>query len=218
MKKNLLIFGSGSQAKLSYNIAKQTKEYSSIKIISFKKSISNNKRIIFHHKIENLKIYLKKNTFGLVALGDNFHRKELVTKINKKFKNFKWATIIAQNSDIGKNVRIGFGTIIMKSVFINDDTKIKNHCLINSKCVIEHDNKISNFASLGPKVTTGGNVIVGASSFLGIGSTIKNSIKIGSNTTIGAGSVIIKDCEKNSIIAGVPGKKISKRKKNTSFF
>ena len=218
MKKSLLIFGSGSQAKLSYNIAKLTKEYDTIKIISFKKSTTNNKKIIFLKKIENLKTYLKKNTFGLVALGDNFHRKELVTKINKKFKMFKWATIIAQNSDIGKNVRIGVGTMIMKSVFINDDTKIKDHCLINSKCVIEHDNKIYNFASLGPKVTTGGNVIVGASSFLGIGSTIKNSIKIGSNTTIGAGSVIIKDCEKNSIFAGVPGKKISKRKKNTIFF
>ena len=36
MKKNLLIFGSGSQSKLSYNIAKQTGEYNSIKIISFK--------------------------------------------------------------------------------------------------------------------------------------------------------------------------------------
>ena len=106
----------------------------------------------------------------------------------------------------------------MKSVFINDDTIIKNHCLINSKCLIEHDNKISSFASLAPKVTTGGNVSVGASSFLGIGSIVKNSINIGSNTIIGAGSVIILNCEKDSTYAGVPGKKISKRKKNTSFF
>ncbi len=218
MKKNLLIFGSGSQSKLSYNIAKQTGEYNSIKIISFKKSIPNNKNIIFLKKIENLKFYLNKYTYGLVALGDNFHRKELVTKINKKFKNFRWATIIAHNSNIGKNVRIGVGTIIMKSVFINDDTIIKNHCLINSKCLIEHDNKISSFASLAPKVTTGGNVNIGGLSFLGIGSIVKNSINIGSNTIIGAGSVIILNCEKDSTYAGVPGKKISKRKRNTSFF
>ena len=46
MKKNLLIFGSGSQAKLSYNIAKQTKEYSSIKIVSFEKVRKNKKKFI----------------------------------------------------------------------------------------------------------------------------------------------------------------------------
>lgn len=218
VKKKLLIFGSGAQSKLSYNIAKQTGDYNSIKIISFKESIKNNKKIIFLKKIENLKFYLDKNTYGLVALGDNFHRKELVTEINKKFKKFRWASIIAHNSNIGKNVRIGVGTIIMQSVFINDDTIIKNHCLINSKCLIEHDNKISSFASLSPNVTTGGNVSIGASSFLGIGTIIKNSIKIGSNTLIGAGSVIVSNCEKDSTYVGVPGKKISKRKRNTSFF
>ena len=218
MKKNLLIFGSGSQAKLSYNIAKQTKEYSSIKIVSFEKVRKNKKKIYYVKKIENLKTYINNNTFGLVSLGDNFYRKELVSKINKKFKNFKWATVIAQNAEIGNNVKIGVGTIIMKSVFINDDSIIKNHCLINSRCLIEHDNKILNFSSLAPKVITGGNVKVGNSSFIGIGSTIKNSINIGSNTIIGAGSVVVKDCDNSSIYVGVSAKKISKRKKNTSFF
>jgi len=218
MKKKLLIFGSGSQAKLTYSIAKQTKKFFSIKIISFIKSKKIDKKIIYLTQIKSLKNYIKDNTYSIVALGDNFYRKKLVSNINQKFKNFKWATILAPNIEIGENIKIGVGTIIMKSVFINDNTIIKNHCLINSKCLIEHDNIISNFSSCAPRVTTGGNVNIGVSSFVGIGSTIKNSIKIGSNTIIGAGSVIVKNCSNDSVFAGVPGVKISKRKKNTSFF
>ena len=44
--------------------------------------------------------------------------------------------------------------------------------------------------------------------FIGTGTTILPNVKIGSNVIIAAGSVITKDVEDNSIMAGVPAKKI----------
>ena len=90
MKKKLLIFGSGSQAKLTYNIAKQTKKFFSIKIISFIKSKKIDKKIIYLTQIKSLKNYIKDDTYSIVALGDNFYRKKLVSSINQKFKKFKF--------------------------------------------------------------------------------------------------------------------------------
>lgn len=44
--------------------------------------------------------------------------------------------------------------------------------------------------------------------FIGTGTTILPNVKIGSNVIIAAGSVITKDVEENSVMAGVPAKKI----------
>ncbi len=44
--------------------------------------------------------------------------------------------------------------------------------------------------------------------FVGSGSTIMPNVRIGNNVIIGANSLVSKDCEPNSIYAGVPAKKI----------
>lgn len=44
--------------------------------------------------------------------------------------------------------------------------------------------------------------------FIGTGTTILPNVKIGSNVIVAAGSIITKDVEPNSVIAGVPAKKI----------
>lgn len=44
--------------------------------------------------------------------------------------------------------------------------------------------------------------------FCGYGVTILNGVEIGDNVIIGAGSVVTKNCESNSVYAGVPAKRI----------
>lgn len=44
--------------------------------------------------------------------------------------------------------------------------------------------------------------------FIGADSTIMPNVRIGKNVIIGAGSLVSKDCEDNSIYAGVPARKI----------
>lgn len=53
-----------------------------------------------------------------------------------------------------------------------------------------------------------GYVEIGNNVFIGMNSIITRNVKIGDNVIIGVGSVVTKDCEENSIYAGVPAKKI----------
>lgn len=53
-----------------------------------------------------------------------------------------------------------------------------------------------------------GRVKIGNNVFIGMNSIITCNVKIEDNVIIGAGSVVTKDCEANSVYAGVPAKKI----------
>ncbi len=55
-------------------------------------------------------------------------------------------------------------------------------------------------------------VKIGQGSWLGHGATILKGVKIGKNVTVAAGSVVTKSFPKNSIVGGIPAKKIGENK------
>lgn len=66
-------------------------------------------------------------------------------------------------------------------------------------------------------------VEIGSNVFIGMNAIITCGVKIGDNVIIGAGSVVTKDCEPNSVYAGVPAKRIMgieefyEKRKNAQF-
>ena len=53
-----------------------------------------------------------------------------------------------------------------------------------------------------------GVVEIGDNVFIGMNAIVERNVKIGNNVVIGAGSIVTKDCEENSVYAGVPAKRI----------
>ncbi len=51
-------------------------------------------------------------------------------------------------------------------------------------------------------------VTIGDNVFIGINSIVLKGVKIGNNVIVGAGSVVSKDCDDNSVYAGIPARKI----------
>ena len=58
-----------------------------------------------------------------------------------------------------------------------------------------------------------GNVKIGNYTYIGANSTIKQNIKIGNNCTVGAGSVVVKNVKDNQTVAGIPARKLIKKKR-----
>jgi hypothetical protein len=65
---------------------------------------------------------------AIIEIGDNFSRKEVSAKVNKKI----WATTIHPTSIIYNDLIIGEGTVIMAGAIIQIGTKISKHCIINN--------------------------------------------------------------------------------------
>ena len=137
----------------------------------------------------------------VVAIGNNFVRKEIVDK-----NTFHYASAIHPNAIIAENVTIQEGTVVMAGVIVNTSTIIGKHCILNSSCTIDHDCLIHDFVHVSPNATLSGSVQVGKGCWIGAGATIIHGVTIGKWAVVGAGDIILNDVPDYAVIVGNPGK------------
>ncbi|TBW26441.1 transferase [Gramella sp. KN1008] len=150
-------------------------------------------------------------TLFLVKLSPIATRKSVVIEINQLIPNFNFINAIHPSVIIGKNVKIGVGSVFMAGVIINNDSNIGDHCFIATKSSIDHDSTLGNYSSLSPGVTTGGRVVIGETTAIGIGASILHYISIGKECVIGGGALVNKNIEDNYLAYGVPIQKVKER-------
>lgn len=139
------------------------------------------------------------NTVFIIGIGSNSTRKLIAEK-----HNVDWATLVHPSAQIGVNVTLGKGTVVMAGVVINACATVGEHCIINTSTVVEHDNVIDNYVHISPNAALGGTVRVGEETHVGIGATIINNVDVCANCIIGAGAVVIKDIKEQGTYVGVP--------------
>lgn len=206
MRKKVVIIGAGGHAKVIADII----EKSGDEIVGF---LDDNKKmgttIIKEYKVlgdfnNRFPLAIANSDYEfIIAIGDNKKREEISHSPNLKFY-----TAIHPSAQIGLDVEIKEGTVIMGNACINSSAKIGKHCIINTGAIIEHDNIIEDFVHISPNVALGGTVKIGKNTHVGIGSIIKNNITICENCKIGAGAVVVKDIKEEGTYVGVPAKGI----------
>lgn len=146
-----------------------------------------------------------------IAIGDNWVRKQVYTRIVAVLPNAIFAKAIHPSVQMGKAVELGQGVALMAGSVINSASSIGDFCIVNTRSSIDHDNLLHAFASIAPGATTGGNVTVGECAALSIGATVKHKVTIGAHAIVGAGAVLLSDCGACEVVYGVPAKPIRKR-------
>ena len=206
MHKNVIIIGAGGHAKVIADII----EKSGDEIVGFLDdnkelgtTVINNYKIIGDLNNRFTMAVTKKDVEFIIAIGDNRKREEISHSPNLKFY-----TAIHPSAQIGLDVEIQEGTVVMANSCINSSAKIGKHCIINTGAVVEHDNIIGNYVHISPNVALGGSVKIDECTHIGIGATVKNNITVFKNCTIGAGAVVVKNIEEEGTYVGVPQKKI----------
>lgn len=147
----------------------------------------------------------------IVAIGDNRTRKKIVEMLD--LPDEKYFTVIHSSAIIGRDVKIGAGTMIIGGVVINTKTKVGKHVIVNTSSSLDHHNMVENFVHIAPGTHTGGEVRIEEGSFLGIGTSVLPRINIGKWAKIGAGAVVIRDIPPYSTSVGIPAK-IIRREEN----
>lgn len=152
-------------------------------------------------KSTNIELQNDGNTDFVIAVGDNAIRKRIAEE-----HNVNWVTLIHPSAQIGADVKMGVGTVVMAGAVVNSCATIGEHCIINSSAVIEHENVIEDYVHISPRVALGGAVHVGKGTHIGIGASVKNNLEICENCTIGAGAVVVKNIKEPATYIGIPAK------------
>lgn len=160
--------------------------------------------------------FLSNDTYIVIAIANYKVKKNIVNKINNKFK---FATIVHPKVWIHDYMTVGEGTIIYEGAILTANIEIGNHVIISPKCGVGHDSIIKDYVSLLWNVNVSGNDLIEEGVMMGSGSTVIQGKKIGKGSIIGAGAVVVNDIESFSTAVGVPAAviKVDENKRGNSF-
>ncbi|MBW2040300.1 MAG: acetyltransferase [Deltaproteobacteria bacterium] len=144
----------------------------------------------------------------ILAVGDNRSRKRLWEMV--KPLGYGLIRAVHPSAQIGQDVFIGSGTVIMANVAINPGARIGENVIVNTGATVDHDCIIGDYAHISPGTHLAGNVRVGELTHIGIGAIVISNVKIGKGSIIGAGTVVIEDIPNDVKAVGIPAKAIKK--------
>lgn len=209
--KGLVIYGTGGHAMSVWGAAKDA----GFNIIAFTESDPSRSEILGIPVIPESD--LDSMAPLIIAIGSNFTRKLITERLQGKRPIEAFATVIHPSASIGRQVRIGVGSVILQNATIGVGAQIGSGVIINSGAILDHESVLGDFASLAPGSTTGGSVVIGSESAISIGSTVSHGVTIGRQTVIGGQSFVNADIPERCVAYGVPARIIRKRLEDESY-
>lgn len=137
---------------------------------------------------------------GIVAIGNNEIRCSISQWLEEH--QYELVTVVHPSAQIGRDVDIGPGSVIMANAVVNPATRIGRYVIINTGATIDHDCIIGKGVHLAPGTILCGSVQIGDSSFIGAGSTVINNTVVGDKVMIGAGTIVYCDIPNESKVVG----------------
>jgi len=141
--------------------------------------------------------------------------------------------LISPKAKLGKNVRVWNFAYVGGDTLVGDNTKIGSLAHVDYNVVIGKNCKIEGLAYIAPLSRIGNNVFIGPSAVLTndpyplsdkmIGvkvedgaivcarAVVKAGVTIGENSVVGMGAVVTKDVPAETVVVGVPARKVYTR-------
>jgi len=173
--------------------------------INLENSIFVNRQIL--HYEEEVKNYFKSDRRFILALGSPKGRYVLANLLCQY--GGELTSIISNSAIIGSyNVNFSKGINVMNFAMISSNTSVGEGSLVNSYVGIHHDVMVGKYCEISPRATLLGGVNVGNFTMIGAAATILPNVRVGENVIIGAGAVVNRDVASNSMVVGIPARKI----------
>lgn len=146
----------------------------------------------------------------VLAIGSSATRSRIAREIESRVSN-RFSTLIHPRAWMGKNVKIGSGSIICAGSLITTDITIGQHVHVNIGSTIGHDAILNNLVTINPGVNISGNSVLGEGVEIGTGSVLLPHTEVGPWSIVGAGTVVTKSLNANVTAVGVPARVIKSR-------
>ena len=148
----------------------------------------------------------------MIRLVENFISEKAKIGDNVKIWHFAY---VGDNTEIGDDVKIG------SLAHVDYDVKIGNNTMIEGLVYIPPLSRIGNNVFIGPSASLTNDpfppsekligVTIKDNAIIGSRAIIKAGITIGENSVVAMGAVVTKDVPPNTVVIGVPAKKMYSR-------
>lgn len=142
----------------------------------------------------------------ILSILDPKVKKQIAESLIQKGAEF--FPLIHPTAVIGKNVKLGKGTIICPYCILTNDIEMGDFVFMNTNSTIGHDSKIGDYTSINGKVEITGECKIGAVCLFGVGAKLIPGRKIVDGVTVGAGSVVVRNIVSPKTVFGNPAKSI----------
>lgn len=209
---SLLIFGAGGQAENAFEVCSVL----GVGVVGFVDETVSQQPHPRHHDVTifpsvEAAIEQHEVRFLFVAIGEGWRRAQVITRMAETTAGLELISLIHPSATVSSTANIGAGSIVMPGAVVGANVSVGQGAIIGANSVTAHDCTIGDFASIFAGVSIGGGSRVGEMSTVGLNAAIREKVTVGRNVVIGAQAFVGKDFDDNSVIVGVPGKKVRSR-------
>lgn len=201
MTKKLVIIGASGHGKVIADIALRN-GYGIIGFLDDNEKVKTILEFNVIGKIDEIDKWADDCEF-VIAIGNSSIRERIAETYN-----VKWATLVHPTVNIGLDVNIGEGTVVMANAVLNSSVTVGKHCIVNTGAIIEHDNVLEDYVHISPNATLAGTVYVGKKTHIGAGAIVRNNLSVAGEVTVGAGAVVVKDIDETGVYVGIPARRM----------
>ncbi len=148
----------------------------------------------------------KENDLIIPALGNPLIREKYVTIV--KGNGCKFGTLIHPSAQIGANVEIGTGCVVMQNVVMTAGLVVGDFVNVGVQTILSHGNRIGPFSQFANLCSITGEVRIGRSVECGCGVTVIPHVTVGDYAQLCSGSVVLKDVKPYEKVIGNPARPI----------
>ena len=211
MPRELLIFGTGGQARESAQLARRIdplrSRWSDFAYVTREPMEQSNTLPFGTIRYQDKDIYLRNETTdALLGVGYPALRRAIAERlVQNEFIEFP--NLLHPMLEIDSNlVYFGKGNMITQGVVMTCNITVGDFNLINWNTTVGHDSCFGSFNVINPGVSISGGVQIGDECLIGTGARILENLSIASGAIIGAGAVVTRSIEEPGVYIGVPAR------------
>ncbi len=212
----VLLYGAGGHAKVVADILERSARHTIVGVLDDREELWGGS-FLGYRVLGGLKALTRKGqarTAIILAIGFNQARKRLAGELATL--GWSFATAAHPSAQIGRDVTIGPGTVLMANSVVNPGSRIGAHVIINTGATVDHDCSIEDYAHICPGAHLAGGVSVGEGAQVGIGASAIESVRIGRWSVVGAGATVVRDIPERVTAVGTPAKPLEQLARQTS--
>lgn len=202
--KRLVIIGAGGHGKVAADIALLS-GFKDIRFVDDDASLLGTRVLGFPvvGSLDSADVHSDSDDV-FVAVGNASVRKSVFSTLASR--GIVPVTLCHPSTCIGRDVRIGAGTLLAAGAIVNPGANVGKGGIVNTGATVDHDCFIGDFCHVSVGAHVAGTVTVGEGTWIGAGAVVSNNVDIVSGCMIGAGAVVVNDITVTGTYVGVPAR------------